>query len=110
VRSVACSGFAPAVAANNGTPTTPVIGPDNGKSIPNVPAEWGFCNKYRDGSGAGSVLYNICMNFPNFPSQKWAGCVRGKLLNQYTPNGNPIELTWYLFVDHPVDFVTCPVH
>lgn len=77
---------------------------------PNIPPSQQACSLYRDGSGAGSALYNICMNFPNFPSQKWAGCVRGNLLNQYVPNGNPLDLTWYLFVDHPVDFLTCPIN
>jgi len=98
------------VPANNGPSVIPVVQRDNGKSIPNVPPEWGFCSKYRDGSGGGSALYDICMNSPNFPSQKWAGCVRGKLLNKYVPNGNPLDLTWYLFVDHPVDFLTCPIN
>ena len=91
-------------------PTTSVVQQDNGKSIPSVPADRGFCNKYRDGSGAGGTLYNVCMNFPNVPSQNWAACVRGKLLNQYVPNGNPVQLSWYLFVDHPVDFLTCPIN
>lgn len=90
--------------ANNGTPTTPVIQQANGKFKPNVPPEWGFCGKYRDGSGGGSALYQICMNTPNSP---WGNCVRGTLLNQYTPNPNPPELFVYLFVDHPVDFASC---
>ncbi|HYM77099.1 MAG TPA: hypothetical protein VE377_14090 [Candidatus Dormibacteraeota bacterium] len=92
------------LAANNGTPTTPVIQQANGKFKPNVPPEWGFCGKYRDGSGGGSALYQICMNTPNSP---WGNCVRGTLLNQYTPNPNPPELFVYLFVDHPVDFASC---
>jgi RHS repeat-associated protein len=92
------------VPANNGTPTTPVIQQVNGKFKPNVPPEWGFCGKYRDGSGGGSALYQICMNTPNSP---WGNCVRGTLLNQYTPNPNPPELFVYLFVDHPVDFASC---
>jgi hypothetical protein len=91
----------PRNAANNGTPT---IQKDNGKSVPNVPPVWGFCSKYRDGSGGGSALYQICMNTPNSP---WGNCVRGTLLNQYTPNPNPPELFVYLFVDHPIDFASC---
>jgi RHS repeat-associated protein len=91
-------------AANNGTPTTPVVQKDNGKSIPNVPPEWGFCSGYRDGSGAGDAMYHLCMSFPNGP---WSNCVRGKLLNQWTPNPNPFQLVWYLGPDHTYDFATC---
>ena len=99
-----CGGVSPisdAEAANNGTPT---IGPDNGKSKPNVPPEWGFCSGYRDGTGAGDAMYHLCMSFPNGP---WSNCVRGKLLNQWTPNGNPLDLSIYLFWDHPKDFAAC---
>jgi hypothetical protein len=92
------------------SPNNATIGPENGKSIPNVPPDPAFCGTYRDGTGAGSIFYNICMKFPNFPSQKWNHCVRGKLMNRYVRNGNPLDLTWYLFVNHPVDFVTCPVN
>ncbi len=92
------------VAANNAT-----IGPADPKSIPNVPPDPAFCGTYRDGTGFGNIMYGICMHFPNFPSQKWNHCVRGKLMNQYVRNGNPIDVSWYLFVDHPVDFLTCPV-
>jgi RHS repeat-associated protein len=91
--------------ANNSTPPiTPVVQRDNGKSKPNVPPEWGFCSAYRDGSGGGSAMYNLCMGFPNGP---WSNCVRGKLLNQYVRNGNPAELFVYVFVDHPIDFASC---
>jgi hypothetical protein len=96
--------FSKILAANNGTPTTPVIQQANGKFKPNVPPEWGFCGKYRDGSGGGSALYQICMSTPSSP---WGNCVRGTLLNQYTPNPNPPELFVYLFVDHPIDFASC---
>lgn len=85
------------------------VGPANPKNIPNVPAQSQFCSAYRDGTGAGDALYQICMNFPNIPSQKWASCVRGKLMSQYVRNGNPIDLSWYLLVNHPVDFLSCPV-
>ncbi|HET9304899.1 MAG TPA: RHS repeat-associated core domain-containing protein, partial [Candidatus Sulfotelmatobacter sp.] len=91
-------------AANDGTHTTPVIGPDKGKSKPNVPPEWGFCSGYRDGTGAGDAMYHLCMSFPNGP---WSNCVRGKLLNQWTPNSNPFQLVWYLGPDHAYDFATC---
>lgn len=86
-------------ASNNAT-----IGLADPKSIPDVPPDPAFCGTYRDGTGAGDILYNICMGFPNFPSQKWNHCVRGKLMNQYVRNGNPLDLTWYLFVDHPADY------
>jgi len=93
------------VAANNGTPpVTPVVQRDNGKSKPNVPPEWGFCSGYRDGTGAGDAMYHLCMSFPNGP---WSNCVRGNLLNQWTPNGNPLDLSIYLFWDHPKDFASC---
>ena len=83
------------LAANNGTPSvTPVVQRDNGKSKPNVPPEWGFCSGYRDGTGAGDAMYHLCMSFPNGP---WSNCVRGNLLNQWTPNGNPLDLSIYLF-------------
>ena len=95
------------VAANNGTPTTPVVQQDNGKSKPNVPPEWGFCSAYRDGTGAGDAMYHLCMSFPNGP---WYNCVRGNLLNQWTPNPNPFQLVWYLGPDHAYDFATCALH
>jgi len=90
--------------ANNGTPTALVVLRDNGKSIPNVPPDWRFCSAYRDGTGAGDALYHLCMAFPNGPV---SNCMRGKLLNQYTPNPNPLQLVWYLFPDHGYDLVTC---
>jgi RHS repeat-associated protein len=95
-------------AANNGTPNpnTPVVQQDNGKSKPNVPPEWGFCSGYRDGTGAGDAMYHLCMSFPNGP---WSNCVRGKLLNQWTPNPNPFQLVWYLGPDHAYDFATCAI-
>jgi len=90
--------------ANNGPSVTPVVQRENGKSKPNVPPEWGFCSGYRDGTGAGDAMYHLCMSFPNGP---WSNCVRGNLLNQWTPNGNPLDLSIYLFWDHPKDFATC---
>jgi hypothetical protein len=90
--------------ANNGTSTTLVVGPNNGKSKPNVPPDTRFCSAYRDGTGAGDILYGICMGFPNGP---WSNCVRGELLNQFVPNGNPVQLFNYLVVDHPLDFANC---
>lgn len=70
-----------------------------------MPPDPAFCGQYSaDGTGAGEILNNLCMAFPNNP---WSNCVRGKLLNQYTPNGNPLNLSIYLFWDHPSDFATC---
>ena len=91
-------------AANNATNNGTTIGPANPKDKPNVPPTWDYCKSYRDGTGAGSALYNLCMSFPNNP---WSNCVRGKLLNQYVPNGNPLDLSIYLVWDHPKDFATC---
>jgi RHS repeat-associated protein len=104
--TAAAGGYAP----NNTVSQTPILKANDGKSIPNVPAQAQYCSAYRDGTGAGDALYQICMNFPNIPSQKWASCVRGKLMGQYVRNGNPIDLSWYLLVNHPVDFLTCPVN
>jgi hypothetical protein len=64
------------------------------------------CSPYLDGTGAGRILFNICMNAPN---NQWGQCVRGKLAQQYIPNGNPLELSIYLFWDHPKDFATCAI-
>ncbi len=71
---------------------------------PNVPPDWDDCKKYRDGSGAGDSLYQLCMKFPDNP---WSNCVRGRLLQQYVPNGSPLDLSKYLFWDHPLDFASC---
>ena len=91
--------------ANNGTPTTPVIQQNNGKSIPNVPPDKGFCSTYRDGTGAGDILYGLCMGFPNSPK---SNCMRGMLLQQFVPNDNPPDLIFrYGFYDHGKDFVSC---
>jgi hypothetical protein len=81
-----------------------MVGPANPNDKPNVPPTPGFCSTYRDGTGAGDALYNLCMGFPNNP---WSNCVRGKLLNQYPRNPNPFQLLWYLVPDHPYDFATC---
>jgi RHS repeat-associated protein len=89
----------PTKAPNNAT-----IGPANPNSKPNVPPDPAFCGGYRDGTGAGDALYHLCMNFPNNP---WSNCVRGNLLNQYTPNPTPFQLVWYLGPDHAYDFATC---
>jgi len=86
--------------SNNG----PTIGPANPNDKPNVPPTWSYCSAYRDGTGAGDALYHLCMNFPDGP---WSNCVRGKLLKQYVPNGNPLQLGYYLFLDHPIDFAAC---
>jgi hypothetical protein len=71
----------------------PVIGPAGDEFFPDVPPAWDYCSAYRDGTGAGEALYQICMNTPNGP---WSNCVRGSLLNQWTPNPNPFQLGWYL--------------
>ena len=83
---------------------------DDGKSIPNVPASGYWCSRYSDGTRSGPILNWICLHFPDFPSQKWSSCVRGKLRQEYTPDGNAKQLAIYLFWDHPKDFLTCPVH
>ena len=49
-------------------------------------------------------MYHLCMSFPNGP---WSNCVRGNLLNQWTPNPNPFQLVWYLGPDHAYDFASC---
>jgi hypothetical protein len=85
-------------------PNNASIGPADPKSIPNVPPDPAFCGDYRDGTGAGDALYHLCMNFPNGP---WSNCVRGKLLNQYTRNPNPLQLVWYFGPDHAYDSATC---
>ncbi len=100
--SISTSGGGGGVAPSNAT-----IGPADPHSKLNVPPDPAFCGGYRDGTGAGDALYHLCMNFPNNP---WSNCVRGNLLNQYTRNGNPIDLSVYLFWDHPKDFATCAVH
>ena len=92
--------------ANNAMPSTLVIRQGNGRFKPNVPPLWGFCSAYRDGTGAGEALYQICMRTGN---NEWSNCVRGMLLNQYTPNPNPFQLVWYLGPDHAYDFATCAV-
>jgi hypothetical protein len=88
------------IAPSTAISQTPQVGPANPKTIPNVPPHPQFCSAYRDGSGAGEALYNLCMGFPNNP---WSNCVRGKLLNQYPRNPNPFQLLWYLVPDHPYD-------
>ena len=70
------------VAPSNSISQTPQIGPANPNDKPNVPPTPGFCSTYRDGTGAGDALYNLCMGFPNNP---WSNCVRGKLLNRIRP-------------------------
>ena len=93
-------------------PDQPCVSNAKGMSIrPNVPPSWQACSYYRDGSGAGDILYNICMNMPgagNSWISQWGRCARGKLLNQYVRNGDPLDLTIYL-LEHPVDFATCAV-
>lgn len=39
-----------------------------------------------------------------FPDNPWADCVRGNLLNQYTPDSDPAQLFNYVVVDHLADF------
>jgi RHS repeat-associated protein len=63
------------------------------------------CSPYLDGTGAGSSLFHICQWFPNGPK---SNCIRGKLLSQYVPNGNPFQLVWYLG-GHFYDFGACAV-
>jgi RHS repeat-associated protein len=87
--------------ANSGTPA---LLPAAAK--PNASPGWGTCSSYRDGTGAGDILYQICMNTPNNP---WSNCVRGTLVDQYVPHGNPLQLAVYLFIDHPKDFVNCAI-
>jgi len=65
------------------------------------------CSAYLDGTGAGQILFNLCSKV--FPNGAWSNCVRGKLLNQYVRNGNPLDLSIYLFWDHPKDFASCLV-
>ena len=48
-------------------------------------------------------MYQFCMGFWDGP---WANCARGKLLNEWTPYSNPLDLTKYL-VYHVPAFVTC---
>jgi hypothetical protein len=88
-----------------------VIKPASGKFTPSAPAVWGFCSAYRDGTGAGETLYQICMHTPtgNMVFGEWGDCMRGKLLTQWTPNPNPFQLVVYLVPDHAVDAATCAV-
>jgi RHS repeat-associated protein len=80
-----------------------VIGP--GKSKPNVPPDRDFCSIYRDGTGAGDALYQICMHTPD---SEWGNCVRGNLMQQFTPRDNPADLIFrYVLFDHPKDFAAC---
>jgi RHS repeat-associated protein len=85
----------------------PQIGPDNGTAKPSVPPAPAYCSAYQqDGTGAGGILYNLCMSFPN---NGWSNCVRARLLSQYPPNPNPMQLFWYLVPDHAWDFGACLV-
>ena len=72
---------------------------------PSVLPSWDNCSFYRDGTGAGEILYQICRNTPDKP---WADCVRGKLLQQFVPNDDPLhEIFIYGAWDHSKDFITC---
>jgi len=84
----------------------PAVPPKVGPSPkPDTPATWDSCKFYRDGTGAGETLYQICKTTPN---GAWWNCVRGGLLSQFTPNDNLLDLTTrYLVVDHSYYFGWC---
>ena len=74
---------------------------------PNIPPDSTTCSSYRDGTGAGDVLFHICNNAPD---NEWSNCVRGKLLQQFTPNDDPLDLVFrYGLADHLKDFASCAV-
>jgi RHS repeat-associated protein len=98
--------FVPVFTPSGPAPNKTTIQAANGTFKPNVPPKWDYCSSYRDGTGGGEMLYQICVNTPNGP---WPNCVRGMLLNQWTPNPNPFQLVWYLGPDHAYDFTTCAV-
>jgi RHS repeat-associated protein len=88
------------------TPPPPDDPPTVGPGTPGFPGNPLGCSGYLDGTGAGQILFGICMKAPD---NQWGRCVRGRLINQYVPNGNPAQLAVYLFVDHAYDFAACGV-
>jgi len=91
-----------------------LIGPNEFPSLytPDVPASSAFCSAYRDGTGAGAILYQICMNSPsgNIGIGRWGNCVRGNLLREFIPNDNPVDLIFrYGVADHFYYFTACAV-
>jgi RHS repeat-associated protein len=87
-------------------PQNPPAPPKLSPGPPGIPPDPLACSPYLDGTGAGQILFRICMHTPDSP---WNNCVRDMLLQQYVPNGNPLDLSIYLFWDHPRDFVTCTI-
>jgi hypothetical protein len=70
-----------------------------------TPPDGYSCAIYRDGTGAGDILYQICMHAGN---NSWSNCVRGGLLSQFIPLDNPFGLVFrYGLVDHLLDFAVC---
>jgi hypothetical protein len=63
------------------------------------------CSPYRNGTGAGDILFGICSETPDGP---WSNCVRGNLLGQYNPKDNPAHETFiYGIFDHARYFASC---
>jgi RHS repeat-associated protein len=82
----------------NDNPNQPTM---SATSKPNVPRGWDSCSPYMDGTGAGDILYGICMHFPTPDSWPWTTCMRGRLLQQWVPNDNAADLIFnYGVKDH----------
>jgi RHS repeat-associated protein len=93
-------------------PSGLILEPSSSLFAPDVPAASAWCSAYRDGTGAGAILYQICMNTPSGRTGvgRWGNCVRGNLLREYVPNDNPADLIFrYGAWDHFYYFTACAV-